>query len=458
MTSNDYYDERQHDYALPRRAVLKSIPLVAGVAGLGGFGAIGSVAASSHTSSTYLWGVQQTTGKVYQIDAEGTSTSPQAATEVVDLAALASSAGISMSFSASSPNGNAYDVEENRFYATTFPGQAKLYFVDLDDASPSLTLAGSLNGAAASGTIYADDTGKYYYYVENGTDNLKRVTLNPDGTVGGETKVGDVAGNRGMTFGDIAFSPDGILYISAGMGGNFNGTWDPDTGTLTEFDLVKDDKYQISFAQDATLYLHQTGTGKFYELDESGTDPVLVELPFSTATAGEEGPTLTLTDLTGNKRLSVCEDCTADGQLAKYEYVFSDDGDIVDSFVLDGAGVDAISYAGDYESKNGEMGEPMSVTFDTEYCEVYALVKAGQEFSVQHLVAEDGSVTAEYVAPYAISFVAFYCTEDAAQAAADAFPSNGAGGGRPDDAGRPDSAGPASSGNRGRGRGRGRGR
>ncbi len=49
-------------------------------------------------------------------------------------------------------------------------------------------------------------------------------------------------------------------------------------------------------------------------------------------------------------------------------------------------------------------------------------MKADQEIEVQELTADEGSVTAGYVAPYAISFVEFYCTEQAAETAADAFP------------------------------------
>lgn len=82
---------------------------------------------------------------------------------------------------------------------------------------------------------------------------------------------------------------------------------------------------------------------------------------------------------------------------------------------------------GNFESKDGEAFEPVSATFETDYCTVYALVKAGRELDVQELVAEDGAVTAENVGRYAISFVAFYCTEDAAEDAAAAFPSSGKG-------------------------------
>ena len=56
--------------------------------------------------------------------------------------------------------------------------------------------------------------------------------------------------------------------------------------------------------------------------------------------------------------------------------------------------------------------------------------EAGRELDVQEPVADEGEVTAEYVDPYAIGFVAFYCTGEAAQEAADAYPSNGRGRGR----------------------------
>jgi hypothetical protein len=418
-------DERQHRYPISRRSVLRSVPVVAGLASVGGFGAIGSAAAQSGTSRTLLYGVQQETGTVYEVDAAS-----GAATELVDLQSLASAQGITVPFSASSPNGNAYDVEESRFYFTSFGGAGKLYFVDTDDATPSITLAGTLDGAAASGTITIDDDGKAYYYVENGSDDLKRAAVNPDGTIGTETKVADLAGGDSMGFGDIAFSRAGILYVSADRNGTpFNGTYDPSSGQLTEFTGISPaDKFQITFAQDDTLYLHRTGTGTFFRLDESGASPSLVELPWSTATVDGGESTLTLTDLTGNKLLADCEECADDGLLAKYEHVYDDSGEpAVDGFVLDGEGHDGIAYES-YVSKEGEDGEPTAATFSTEYCEVYALVKAGQEFSVQELTADgDGSVTADYVAPHAISFVAFYCTEAAAEAAREAFPSNGRG-------------------------------
>ncbi|MFC7176422.1 hypothetical protein [Halosegnis marinus] len=123
-----------------------------------------------------------------------------------------------------------------------------------------------------------------------------------------------------------------------------------------------------------------------------------------------------------------CLPCDDDGQLAKFEYVveYDEEGVVTfDGFRPDGDAGD-FAYVS-YENKEGATYDPATATFATEYCSVWAVVKAGQEFSVTELTATDGQVTAEYVAPYAISFVAFFCSEDAATAFAESFPSRGRG-------------------------------
>ena len=130
-----------------------------------------------------------------------------------------------------------------------------------------------------------------------------------------------------------------------------------------------------------------------------------------------------------------CVDCSVDGQLAKYEFACvetdPDTGEcLAYDFVPEGDADDNVAYTpGSFESKEGEAFEPMTATFDTEYCDLYALVKSGRELDVQSIEGNDGSVTVETAngGKFAISFVAFYCTEDAAVEAMEAFPSRGAG-------------------------------
>jgi hypothetical protein len=121
-----------------------------------------------------------------------------------------------------------------------------------------------------------------------------------------------------------------------------------------------------------------------------------------------------------------CPPCESNDLLAKYEYEYEVDEEtgevLVDTFEPE---FETESFS--FLSYEGEEGEPMSATFTTDYCSVWAVVKSGQEFEVQGFVDNDGTFTVGTAndEKYAISFVAFYCSEEAAQAAADAFPSNG---------------------------------
>jgi hypothetical protein len=155
-----------------------------------------------------------------------------------------------------------------------------------------------------------------------------------------------------------------------------------------------------------------------------------------------------------------CVECTLD-ESVKYEYVveYDDEGTVTfDGFVLDGDYDGGISYVSDVD-KDGSMYDPMSATFDLGgLCDAWAVVKAGQEFAVTQVTADDdGSVTVGYVDPYAISFVAFFCTEADAQAFAESFPSRGRGGGRPSDDSATSTV-TGDSGGRGQGHAHGRGK
>lgn len=124
-----------------------------------------------------------------------------------------------------------------------------------------------------------------------------------------------------------------------------------------------------------------------------------------------------------------CEPCDVDGLLAKYEFVEGEDGEDGDFELEKGRG-DYVSYTeGDYVNKGDEDGEeenePISATFGTEFCNVYAVVKAGKDLTVQGLAVEEGEVTVTAPGKYAISFVAFFCAEQAANEFAQKFPSKG---------------------------------
>jgi uncharacterized protein YegL len=112
-----------------------------------------------------------------------------------------------------------------------------------------------------------------------------------------------------------------------------------------------------------------------------------------------------------------CPDCeTGESLLEKYEFVEYEDGcDFVREY---GKGDDPmIRYVmGSYENKTDEYCEPIAVTFETDYCEIDALVKAGRDtYAFRDLVPdEDGLITIdlrgmELEKLHAISNVQFYC-------------------------------------------------
>lgn len=132
-----------------------------------------------------------------------------------------------------------------------------------------------------------------------------------------------------------------------------------------------------------------------------------------------------------------CPECSED-LVAKYEFgcveTDPETGECVNwDFDLEGSGDEHVRYVpGSYESKEDEPNEPMSVTFDTDYCDLHVLVKSGRELEVQSFEDIAGSFTVDTAneEKYAISFVAIYCDVTDAQAAYDEWSSRGRGNGR----------------------------
>lgn len=132
-----------------------------------------------------------------------------------------------------------------------------------------------------------------------------------------------------------------------------------------------------------------------------------------------------------------CTECSGD-LLEKYEFActeMDDDECVAWDFVLESGDDPDISYTpGSFTSKEGEDYEPMAATFETSYCDLYVLVKSGQDLEVQSFEDIDGSFTVETAndGKYAISFVAIYCDEQDALDAHDAWESRGGGPGGSD--------------------------
>jgi hypothetical protein len=223
-------------------------------------------------------------GNIYEID-----TKEHKITLLVNInkATLSPSWAPLIPVASDSPNGNAFDTQNNRFYFASFcdPGQpvdisvpsSQLYFVDLDD--PNVVVwAGSLIGHASDGTLYDGQ----YWYIGHGTNILRVVSLKSDGTIDkekGASVIWMIDPNSGQfyaplwSFGDIAFDKKGLLYITGSISDEFgrnirslSGTYEIEKAKFTE---IGNSIYwgQIAFANDGRLYGHDAETGDFYTIN-----------------------------------------------------------------------------------------------------------------------------------------------------------------------------------------------
>jgi sugar lactone lactonase YvrE len=249
-----------------------------------------------------VYGVQRETGEIWQINPiDGSPT-------------LVFTAPIPPNRSSSSPNGLAYDSDNNRLYYTQYPGTAQLYFYD----GTIQQSAGALTGVIACADFYA---GKYYY-ISSATDDLYEVTFDANGFKASDTKIADITSNaHSWTFdGDIAISPEGKLYGFGKCG--IHGQYEFFSVDLDgqNFALIKDNGYtfslQLAFSPDGTLYGHaSSGVGYFYTVALDSGVPTL--LPLS-------GKSKLYTDLASGPRITEPETYSICG----FKYDDSEGGEI----------------------------------------------------------------------------------------------------------------------------------
>lgn len=414
-------NQNEAHWPLNRRDVLKGAVTLGAVGTFGLPAFTGSVAASSHITETIYLSHSvdsENVTKLFSVDLDNTP-SKAVLTEItsiggnfqnVDAIAATPDGSTVMFVDRNTAHLGEYDVSDDSF---TDRGQIsglptltvlaayglngnlyvasnntnKLYTVDDSVSPPVATEVGTIVGATVNGAdIVVDSTGTMFLHTNN-NDTLYTIDYqNPD--VDGDitaTVVGTDAGS----------SLTGLAVRAAGTG-DLVGSSRADNAIVV---LDKNDGSR-SDTFDMTL----NGNAYSYTNGDMATGTIIDE---------------------------TCDECTSDELLAKYEFACVEevDDECIDyDFVFEEGDSSLVTYeTGSFESKEGEAFEPVSATFDTDYCTVWALVKAGQELVVQELVVDDGEVTPTYVAPHAISFVAFYCTKEAAEGALNAFASNGKG-------------------------------
>lgn len=173
-------------------------------------------------------------------------------------------------------NALGYDQTNQRIYFATFPvgcpsPAAELFFWDLTDPGGSPKAAGTLTGCAANAEF---DKG-VYYYVDDGTDDLYRVSFLPNGTMSSEVKVADVfSDGETLFFGDVAIRNDDHLFGRAADSGAYSSflqfEYDLVANTPPADSDVVSSLLQTSFGADGTTTLFgiSTGTNEVFTLDQ----------------------------------------------------------------------------------------------------------------------------------------------------------------------------------------------
>jgi hypothetical protein len=443
------------DYDIDRRTILKSAAAASamGLVGIPAFS--GSAVGLEHDEcpdDTVLLATEnnhpQVGDEVMDVNiyaiypAVGLSTKIETHSVPVDGSASEQSGPVTDNF-----NGNAWDDETQRFYFSRYdrmgpaggnPLPSELYFTELE-GDGTYAHAGTLEQASAGAAFYDGA----YYYIPQRMNQLNKVTFNSDGTIAAETVVATgLIENGVLGFGDITFEGD-VIYGSATQITNagytvvfFEINIDGTGFTVIETgQLYGAGGTQISFGKDGVLYgVNARPPYEVFSIDASdGSTSFIEELPVA------------FSDVSNGPRCEECLPCESGELLAKYEYecveteLTEEEAEVCvnNDFVFEKGDGDLVSYAGDFESKDGEAFEPISATFGTEYCSVWAVVKSGQEFEVQGFgqaqseeqnrvfPLSEGEFTVRTAndEKYAISFVAFFCTEQAAQDFVHDFPS-----------------------------------
>ena len=131
-----------------------------------------------------------------------------------------------------------------------------------------------------------------YYYIGHGTNTLRSVSLNSDGTINQDNEVAVIwmtDPSSGQlyaplwSFGDITFDKEGLLYITGAIKnesgvkiGSLTGTYNIKTGQFYKIN----DTYlgQIVFSPDGSLFYHNTGSGDISKFLNPQEDTSLINL------------------------------------------------------------------------------------------------------------------------------------------------------------------------------------
>ena len=168
---------------------------------------------------------------------------------------------INLSGNSAWPNGIAFDPVNERLYYADGNDRQTVYFYDFETGNN--IWAGEAEGIIAGAEIAQGA----YWYVENGTNKFKKVTLGDDGLITGETlaKMLDDSHN----FGDLAIAPDGQTLYGHSNTSLGDALFTIDLDDNYAYNVIKSPmglNLQIAFGADGKLY-GVSGEPKWYEIN-----------------------------------------------------------------------------------------------------------------------------------------------------------------------------------------------
>jgi sugar lactone lactonase YvrE len=148
----------------------------------------------------------------------------------------------------------AFQPDVNLLYFADYDS-GELWAASVDDDTPPF-LAGTLTGTPASATFH----GGYYYYVDDETHTINRVSFNTDGTIQTITVLSTLPNSNPVS--DIAMNSTGTnLYIVSNRDeGTDLITWNVNEDTYYLVAVVLEPGAQIAFGSDGNLYAFEETT------------------------------------------------------------------------------------------------------------------------------------------------------------------------------------------------------
>ena len=288
------------------------------------------------------------------------------------------------------------------------PDGSKIHFVDKNSAhlgeyvvsSGTFSDLGAIAGlSSGDGVVLATYSPGGTLYVA-GQNNDELFTVDPSGPAA--TLVATVTGAN-VQGADLAFDADGTLYLYSSADGKLY-TLDTGTGVATEVGTG-----QVNKGSFTGLAVRENGTGDL--VGSSTSDNTIYVVDKATGAmgtgykmySGGEPHQYGYGDMTVGQLCMPCE--SGETLLVKYEW---EDGE----FVTEGS--DGSIWLTDWDLD--EDGEPVRACFETDYCGIDVVVKAGQEYAVSEGMGGAFCVTGiESEKPngktvtHAISNIQFFC-------------------------------------------------